>query len=99
KLNGEKYALFLRPDIKFLFNEIHYLLGGLFVIMALISLMFMLYVARKLVKPISQLTTATKQVGAEQFALDLPLSRGDEIGQLARSFEQMTVQLEESDRL
>src|SRR5699024_9201069 len=99
EVGDETYALFLRPDIKFLFNEIHLLLGGLFVGMALISVIFMLYVARKLVNPISKLTTATKQVGAEQFAIDLPISRGDEIGQLAKSFQQMAQQLQESDQL
>jgi signal transduction histidine kinase len=96
---GEPYALFLRPNIKLLFNEIHYLLAGLLVLMAVISVMFMLYVARELVKPISQLTAATKRVGKEQFAIDLPKDRHDEIGQLARSFAKMTTQLEESDQM
>lgn len=98
-VDNHNYALFLRPNIKLLFNEIHFLLAGLLGGMALISLAFMLYVARKLVKPISQLTTATEKVGSEQFVLDLPVNRGDEIGQLARSFEQMTEQLEAADQM
>lgn len=98
-VDNHDYALFLRPNIKLLFNEIHFLLAGLLGGMALISLAFMLYVARKLVKPISQLTTATEKVGSEQFVLDLPVNRGDEIGQLARSFEQMTEQLEAADQM
>jgi len=56
-------------------------------------------VARKLVKPISKLTTATEKIGAEQFSFDLPVNRGDEIGLLAKSFQQMANQLQESDRL
>lgn len=99
QIDGESFAIFLRPNIKFLFNEIHYLLGGLFIGMAIISVMFMLYVARKLVKPISKLTTATEKIGAEQFSVDLPVNRGDEIGLLAKSFQQMANQLQESDRL
>lgn len=99
EVDDRSYALFLRPNIKLLFSEIHFLLAGLLGGMVLISLAFMLYVARKLVKPISKLTTATKEVGSEQFVLDLPVGRRDEIGQLARSFQQMTEQLEASDQM
>ncbi len=96
---GKTYALFLRPDIKMLFSEVHILLGGLSVGMAVISLIAMLFVARKLVQPISVLTEATKKVGAEQFSLTLPTNRGDEIGELATSFQKMAEQLRESDEM
>src|SRR5690625_205115 len=96
---GQNYALFLRPDIKMLFNEIHYLLAGLFIGMALLSIVAMLFVARKLIQPISALTEATKKVGAEQFSVSLPIKRSDEIGQLATSFQEMAKQLKESDRV
>lgn len=96
---GKRYGLFLRPDIKFLFTEIHYLLGGLFIVMALVSLIAMLFLARKLIQPITKLTTATKKVGAENFSVSLPINRGDEIGQLADSFQSMANQLQTSDEL
>jgi len=96
---GKKYALFLRPDIKMLFNEVHFLLAGLFIGMAVISLIAMLFIARKLIKPISELTEATKKVGAEQFSVSLPTNRGDEIGELAISFQKMAKQLHQSDRM
>ncbi len=95
----EQYGLFLRPDIKLLFTEIHYLLGGLFVVMVVISLVAMLFVARKLIQPITKLTAATKKIGAEDFSLSLPTNRGDEIGQLADSFQSMANHLQESDEL
>lgn len=97
--HDEQYGLFLRPDIQFLFTEIHYLLGGLFVGMAVVSLIVMLFVARKLIQPITKLTAATKKVGAENFSLSLPINRGDEIGQLADSFQTMANHLQESDQL
>lgn len=97
--NGDTYALFLRPNIKLLFTEVHYLLGGMFLFMALISMVSMLFVARKLIQPITALTDATKQIGAEQFSLQLPTDRNDEIGILANSFEQMAEQLHESDQM
>lgn len=97
--DGKQYALFLRPDIKFLFTEIHFLLGGLFIVMALASLIAMLFLARKLIQPITKLTAATKKIGAENFSLSLPVNRGDEIGQLADSFQTMANHLQESDEL
>ena len=67
KYEGNEYALFLRPDIKLLFTEVHYILGGMVLVMAIISLLSMLIVAKKLIDPITELTAATKKVGDEQF--------------------------------
>ncbi|CAM3294517.1 HAMP domain-containing sensor histidine kinase [Filibacter tadaridae] len=97
--DGQAYALFLRPDIKLLFTEVHYILGGMVLIMALLSLLSMLIVARKLIEPITKLTMATKMVGEEQFTGTLAINRKDEIGQLANSFQLMTEKLGENDRI
>ena len=97
--NGETYALFLRPDIKMLFTEVHYILGGMVLIMAIISLLAMLVVAKMLIDPITELTAATKKVGEEQFSGTLDINRRDEIGQLAKSFQLMTIKLSENDRI
>jgi len=97
--HGLNYALFLRPDIKFLFTEVHYLLGGMVIIMAIISLLAMLIVAKKLIDPIVELTAATRRVGEEQFSETLHINRQDEIGQLAQSFQLMTKRLSENDRI
>ncbi|WP_318618268.1 HAMP domain-containing sensor histidine kinase [Sporosarcina sp. YIM B06819] len=96
---GERHALFLRPDIKMLFTEVHYILGGMVLVMAVISLLAMLMVAKKLIDPITALTAATKKVGEEQFTGTLDIHRKDEIGQLANSFQQMTEKLSENDRI
>ncbi|VEF46532.1 sensor histidine kinase [Bacillus freudenreichii] len=97
--NGSDYALFLRPDIKFLFTEVHYLLGGMVVVMAIISVLVMLIVAKMLIDPITKLTVAAKKVGEEQFAAELDIHRRDEIGQLAHTFQTMTERLSENDRM
>lgn len=99
KFNDKQYALFLRPDIKLLFSEIQYLLGGMFVGMAVLSLLAMLIVAKKLIKPITELTEATKKVGEEKFVYHLNINQKDEIGQLATSFQSMVRKLEEHDQL
>lgn len=94
---GEQYALFLRPDIKLLFTEVHFLLGGMVVVMAIASLLAMLIVAKRLIRPITQLTLATKKVGKEEFSGILQIHQKDEIGQLAESFQKMTERLGEND--
>ena len=97
--DGTDYALFLRPDIKLLFTEVHYILGGMILVMAIFSLLSMLIVAKKLIEPIAKLTAATKMVGEEQFYGNLKINRKDEIGQLAKSFQVMTHKLSENDRI
>ncbi|MBB4826693.1 signal transduction histidine kinase [Sporosarcina luteola] len=96
---GQAYALFMRPDIKFLFTEVHFLLGGMVVVMAIISLLSMLIVAKKLIEPITKLTIVTKKVADEQFDGKIEINRRDEIGQLAKSFQGMIERLHENDRL
>lgn len=96
---GKAYALFLRPDIKLLFTEVHTLLGGMVIVMAIVSLLSMLIVAKKLIEPITKLTEATKMVGEEQFSGAVEINRRDEIGQLAQSFQKMTERLGENDRI
>lgn len=96
---GEQYALFLRPDIKLLFSEVHYISAGLLLVMGVISLLAMLIVAKKLIDPITKLTVATEKIGEETFTGQLPVNRGDEIGQLAKSFERMVQKLSENDRI
>lgn len=96
---NQTYALFLRPNIKLLFTEIHYLLGGMFLVMGVISIIGMLFLASRLIKPIITLKKATKKVGAAQFSVSLPTERSDEIGQLAQSFQTMTEQLDASDQM
>lgn len=97
--NGEAYALFMRPNIKMLFTEVHFLLGGMVVVMAIVSLLSMLIVAKKLIEPITKLTAAAKKVGDEKFTGTLDIHRRDEIGQLAQSFQRMTEKLSENDRM
>ena len=95
---GESYALFLRPDINLLFSEVHTIIMTLFVSMAIISLIAMLFVAKQLIRPITQLTLATKQISRGRFDHLLKINRHDEIGQLAESFNEMTKQLKENDQ-
>ncbi|MGR3766298.1 sensor histidine kinase [Rossellomorea sp. NS-SX7] len=96
--DGNKYALFLRPDIKLLFNEMHYLFGWLLVLTILLSILFVIFGTKYLVKPISTLTKATKSLSKGQFNVEgIDLNRSDELGVLSRSFSQMTRKLEQME--
>ncbi|WP_210367128.1 HAMP domain-containing sensor histidine kinase [Bacillus sp. REN3] len=96
---GERYALFLRPDIKLLFSEIHVLLGWMILIMFIVSVIFVLAASKLLVKPIVKLTSATKEIQEGNFDITLDISRHDELGELAKSFEEMSRRLSQLDQM
>lgn len=97
--HGDTYALFLRPNVKMLFKEMHYLFAGMIFVMIVMSVLAVVLLARQIVKAVSVITEATKDVQDENFTVSLPLKRRDEIGQLARNFKEMTDKLEETDTI
>ncbi len=95
--NGEQYALFMRPNNKLLFSDIHMILAWFILAVAIFSIIGMIWFAKHLIKPITQLTEATKELTRENFKYELNISRRDEIGQLAQSFTIMQRQLQHND--
>lgn len=91
------YALFLRPNIKMLFKEVHYLFTGMIFFMIVITIIAVIYMARRIIKAVTTITDATKDIRHENYHVTLPVNRRDEIGQLARNFQQMTEKLEETN--
>lgn len=89
-VDGEKYALFVRPDIEKQFGEIRFFLAVLLVLMILLSFFFVIINTRFLVKPITKLTDATKRIANGDYSGELNVTRDDEIGDLAKHFSQMT---------
>lgn len=63
---------------------------------ALILLATLLLSRRLLVRPIAALTAATQAVAAGDLSVTIPVTRRDEIGQLARSFNKMGTELRQS---
>ncbi|WP_019636907.1 sensor histidine kinase [Paenibacillus fonticola] len=98
RYQGEHYGLFLRPHIDILVDELHIIFAIIIISMALISLLAMLVTAKQIIRPIAQLTEATKQISLEKYDHLLTVNRKDEIGQLAESFNQMTKQLQVNDQ-
>lgn len=94
---NEQYALFVRPDIKLLFNEMHFLLAWLLVFTIILSIILVLISTKYLVHPLSKITKATERLSKGNFDIILEIERDDEIGQLAKSFTHMAKQLEALD--
>src|SRR5690625_3037143 len=94
---GEQYALFIRPDIKLLFNEMHYLLAWMLLFTIILSIVLVLISTKYLVHPLSKITKATERLSQGNFDIKLEIERDDEIGQLAKSFTHMAKQLEALD--
>ncbi|WP_137791617.1 HAMP domain-containing sensor histidine kinase [Bacillus sp. E(2018)] len=95
----KKYALFIRPDIKLLFNEMHVLFGWLFGLMIVLSILMVVVSTKYLVRPISKLNTATKSLSKGSFSVELDTRRNDELGVLSQSFQHMARKLEQSDEM
>ncbi|MBM7703064.1 sensor histidine kinase [Metabacillus iocasae] len=95
--DNKQYALFMRPDIKLLFNEIHLLFGWLLLLTIVFSIGFVLVNTHFLVRPISKLTFVTKQLAQGDFSIELDIKRQDEIGSLANRFTEMASKLEQLD--
>nr|WP_066061961.1 HAMP domain-containing sensor histidine kinase [Neobacillus soli] len=99
KYKNKKYALFIRPDIKLMFNEMHILFGWLLVISILLSILFVLISTKYLVNPIRNLNKATKEIAEGNFLIKLDIGRKDELGHLAVSFTTMAKKLAKVDSL
>lgn len=100
KYQNEEYALFMRPDIKLLFDEIHILFGVLFALTVVLSIIFVLIGANFLIRPVIKLSQATKKVAEGDYHFyNLPTKRKDEIGRLSSSFTEMAHQIEENERM
>ncbi|WP_026859170.1 sensor histidine kinase [Jeotgalicoccus psychrophilus] len=98
--NGTAYALFLRPDINLLFNEMHLLFGILFMLTVLLSIVLVFISAHFLIKPVTKLSEATKLLAAGDYSVhDLDTNRRDELGELSSNFARMSRQIEYNDKI
>ena len=96
-MSEEQYGLFLRPNNKLLFSDIHMILAWFFVAVTVVSISGVILFARHLIKPITRLTEATREITRENFLYPLKIDRNDELGQLAESFNNMQRQLQHND--
>ncbi|MGJ7912695.1 sensor histidine kinase [Neobacillus sp. LXY-1] len=96
---NQRYALFIRPDIKLLFNEMHILFGWLLILSILLSILMVSISTKYLVQPIRKLDKATKEISEGNYSIKLDISRRDELGHLAINFTRMSEKLARVDQL
>jgi len=97
QVGNQTYAIFVKPDSKTLFSDIHMMLGGFILAIALVSLIGVIIMTKQLIRPISELSEATKAITNEDFTYSLGIQRKDELGQLAENFILMQHQLKHND--
>lgn len=91
--DDEQYAMFIRPNNSNVFSDMHLILGSFLGSIALVSIVGVYVLSRRLIRPISELTLATKAVANDNYTYPLTIERDDEIGELATSFRVMQAQL------
>ncbi|MDD4335631.1 MAG: ATP-binding protein [Desulfotomaculaceae bacterium] len=69
------------------------------VIAAIIALILGMLVSRHLTRPLAMLTTAASRLARREFGCRVPVVTGDEIGELAKSFNFMADNIEKNERL
>ena len=68
------------------------------ILMVAIVATTLLAMQRQVVRPVAELTRALRRFGREQSVEPLPVTRRDELGQVAEAFNEMAVQLETARR-
>ncbi len=59
----------------------------------IVALMFSLFLAERIVQPIRRFMEASRRISSGDYSVQVPLKTGDELGHLAREFNQMSLQL------
>jgi signal transduction histidine kinase len=62
------------------------------------ALLIGIFLARTISRPVRELTGATKRVAAGELGVQVPVRTGDELGELANSFNQMSADLAQSNQ-
>ncbi len=95
--DGAGHAVLAR-DLDELSNEIDVFeisMLGLGIAAAFVALLFSLWLAARISRPIIELSNAAEQVGTGRFDLRVPISSDDELGVLAKSFNSMVERIAE----
>ncbi|WP_165999975.1 HAMP domain-containing sensor histidine kinase [Bacillus sp. Cs-700] len=87
--NDSRYALFIRPDLSLEENTIKRVMLTTLLLVLIIGSSIFVILMRYVVRPIRDLTEATKKVAIGDFTVRINSKRHDEIGDLSRSFDHM----------
>lgn len=97
---GSDYDLALRLSVSQdrIYGEIRAfrrLMTGLFVLLVPILGLMLLYVRKRIIRPISLLSQASARIEAGELGVTVPMHGDDELGQLGGAFSQMSLRIEE----
>ncbi|GGE81104.1 sensor histidine kinase [Priestia taiwanensis] len=95
----KKYALFIRPDIVLQFGEMRIFFAQLLICSVAITILFIFIGTTYIVRPIRNLTAATKKIAEGEYSIQLDVERKDELGTLATSFTRMTESLKQIEEM
>jgi len=91
-------AVFSLKDMQNFRKRIRLAIWGILPLIPLTGLIFSVFASRRMTRPIHHLVEATQAVGKGQYDIQVPVDRLDELGLLARSFNQMVQDLALKDR-
>jgi signal transduction histidine kinase len=96
---NDKFALFIKPSLKESFSQIRNILLTSLLIVLLIGIFLVLITTRFLIRPLVQITNATNELARGNFHIHLDVKSKDEIGQLAKSFNYMVKELNNTEQM
>jgi len=95
----EKYNISPKPAHAMFVSAIHRYLLWTFLGAAALAALLSFLLMRRVLAPLSRMTVITREISAGNFGARVPAGSQDEVGQLARAFNQMAASLEAIERL
>jgi len=96
---GTAIALRPMPQIRDIQNRLLTIVFGAQIISWVVAFVVSFFLTRQILKPIKKMRTAAKSIASGNFNQRIPVTSSDEIGQLAESFNSMTVSLNELENM
>ena len=98
-INGVLRLSYEVDDVRAQFTQLRWTVVIGVALTALIGLGLGLGLATTITRPLRQLSTSAQQIAAGDFRQRVAIRSQDEVGQLARNFNQMTARLEEAEQI
>lgn len=74
-------------------EEFQQMMHGLFLLLIPVMALILIYVNRRIVRPITILSQASRRIEAGEWGVTVPMHGGDELGDLGRAFSSMSTKL------
>jgi two-component system sensor histidine kinase BaeS len=95
----EKYNISPKPAHAMFVDAIHRYLLWASLAAVILAVILSYLMMRRVLAPLTQMNAITREIAAGNFALSVPVTTEDEVGQLARAFNRMSESLEKIENL